>query len=196
MYPIFPTVDLREENIYDLAKPYVSGLSATSGNVHTFVHLNDDDFTIEEDLSRLMMFAFGCAYGQFLSQVFILLLKSIILIKCVNLLIIACVQKPAVDAEGRLQTPIVVNGVSIQNQRFNFLTYQLNTTNLANNSGVKNLCFYDAQNNEIYSNRPTKEKLPFLTHKNLQRMALSHLEYNQSVFRKFLAMLLFNASGK
>jgi hypothetical protein len=69
MYPIFPTVDLKEENIYDLAKPHVSGLSATSRNVHTFVHLNDDDFTIEEDLSRLMMFAFGCAYGQFLSQV-------------------------------------------------------------------------------------------------------------------------------
>jgi hypothetical protein len=134
--------------------------------------------------------------GNFYHRYLILLYIKIDHINNIYLLIISCVKKPAVDAEGRLQTPIVVNGVSIQNQRFNFLTYQLNTANLANNSGVKNLCFYDAQNNEIYSNRPTKEKLPFLTHKNLQRMALSHLEYNQSVFRKFLAMLLLNASGK
>lgn len=70
MYPVFPTVDLKDENVYDTSKPYVNGLPYKSDHVHTFVHLNEDEFTVEEDLARLVMFAFGCAYGQFISKVF------------------------------------------------------------------------------------------------------------------------------
>lgn len=70
MYPIFPTVDLREENVYDETRPYVSGVvSPASNHIHTFVNLNDDEFTPLQDLTRLMMFAFSTAYGQYLAQV-------------------------------------------------------------------------------------------------------------------------------
>lgn len=75
MYPIFPTIDLKEEHVYDVTRSHVTGVygDARSNHVHTFVHLNDDqdaaEFTSEQDLTRLIMFAFGTAYGQFLSQV-------------------------------------------------------------------------------------------------------------------------------
>lgn len=88
----------------------------------------------------------------------------------------------------------------MQYERFNFVTFQLNTVNLTGNDGVKNLCYYDADsiennsNNQIYSNKLSRDKLPYLTHKNLQRLALDHLEYNPVVFKKLSAFLLSNAS--
>lgn len=89
----------------------------------------------------------------------------------------------------------------MQHERFNFVTFQLNTVNLAGNDGVKNLCYYDADsiennnNNQIYLNKLSRDKLPYLTHKNLQRLALDHLEYNPLVFKKLSALLLSNASS-
>jgi hypothetical protein len=97
------------------------------------------------------------------------------------------------DPNGRLKEPLVVNAISVSNQRFNFLTYQLNTLNLKNNEGIKNLAFYDG-GNEIYLNRPTVEKLPYPSHRNIQRLALRHLQYNPDVFKKFLAIMAFNSS--
>lgn len=107
-------------------------------------------------------------------------------------------KKPTVEKDGRLKTPIVVNGVSIKHERFNFVTYQLNTTDLSGNEGVKNLCYYeaaDSSDNELYSAKLSKLKLPYLTHKNLQRYALDHLEYNPNLFKKLLALILFNGSA-
>lgn len=66
MYPIFPTIDLKEEHIYDLNKPLVFGVNRNMSQnlTHTFVHLNNDNFQVEQDVSRLIMFAFGIAYAQ------------------------------------------------------------------------------------------------------------------------------------
>jgi len=45
--------------------------------------------------------------------------------------------------------------------------------------------------NELYSNVPTIEKLPYPSLKNMQRMALQHLEYNQTTFQKLISLLSF-----
>lgn len=65
MYPLFPTIDLKEENIYDLNKPFILGHDGQLNNhVQTIFHINEDNFSNESDLSRLIMFAFGTAYAQ------------------------------------------------------------------------------------------------------------------------------------
>ena len=76
----------------------------------------------------------------------------------------------------------------MSNERLNFVTYQLNTLNLRDNKGVKNIVYYDTNNN-LYHGRPTKTKLPFESHKNVQRYALSHLKYNPDAFHKLLAIV-------
>jgi hypothetical protein len=164
MYPIFPTIDLKEQQVYDLKRPFLlDHKSDLAGKiVQTVISLNDDNFTSEQDVSRMTMLLFGTAYAQ------------------ANML------KVKADSNGVLQNPLVVNGVSVTNQRFNYVSFQLNTMNLKDNQGVKNLVFYDADN-EIYTNRLTVDKLPYPTQKNIQRLAMRSLEYNPRVFEKFLA---------
>lgn len=66
MFPIFPTIDLKTEHVYqdensigwstNIANPYK--------NLHTIFHINDDQFNLNADVARLIMFAFGYAYAQ------------------------------------------------------------------------------------------------------------------------------------
>ena len=93
-----------------------------------------------------------------------------------------------------LKDPIVVNAVSLTHQRFNFVSYQLNTLNYADNSGLKNIAHYDVDN-EIYLNRPTIHKMPYPSHKNVQRLALRYLEYNPSAFLKLLSLMAYGAEA-
>ena len=103
-------------------------------------------------------------------------------------------KKIKLDSEKRLKHPIVVNAVSLNHQRFNYVTYQLNTLNMADNNGVKNIAYYDS-NNELYYNRPNLDKLPYPSLKNIQRLALEHLEYNPVAFKKLLSIILFGGSS-
>lgn len=67
MYPIFPTVDLKDENVYDLNKPHQIGLNNNldlENHIHTIFHINNDNFSTSKDISRLIMFAFGSAHAQ------------------------------------------------------------------------------------------------------------------------------------
>jgi hypothetical protein len=69
MYPIFPTIDLKDEHVYNLQEPHLVGFrQKTAGgvqeNVHTVYHINNDNLPNETDISRLIMFAFGTAYAQ------------------------------------------------------------------------------------------------------------------------------------
>ena len=68
MYPIFPTVDLKDENIYKRDEPNLVGwklpIYKTPTNLHTFFHINDDNLTAEQEISRLIMFTFANAYLQ------------------------------------------------------------------------------------------------------------------------------------
>lgn len=64
MFPIFPTIDLLQENIYDSNENTV-GLKGLNkfNNLHTFFHVNEDQ-NDEVNVSRLIMFAFGAAVAQ------------------------------------------------------------------------------------------------------------------------------------
>ena len=69
MYPIFPTVDLKEENVYNLDEMPTVGWrsdlpSPAFPNLHTLFHINDDEMSTEADTARLITFAFGSAYAQ------------------------------------------------------------------------------------------------------------------------------------
>ena len=93
-----------------------------------------------------------------------------------------------------LPRPIVVNGVSISNsQRMNYVSFQLNTLGMQDNGGLKNVCFYDTDN-ELYHNRPTVDKLPYPTHRNIQRLAMRNLEYNPAAFRKLQSIVAYGAN--
>lgn len=66
MYPIFPTIDLKDEHVYKSNLNMV-GLKLNNsalGNVHTFFHIDDDKLSDEVNTSRLIMFAFGHAHAK------------------------------------------------------------------------------------------------------------------------------------
>ncbi len=65
MYPIFPTIDLKDEHIYKLDSQLI-GLKNDSSlsNIHTFFHIDDDKQSDEVITSRLIMFAFGYAHAR------------------------------------------------------------------------------------------------------------------------------------
>ena len=86
--------------------------------------------------------------------------------------------------------PVVVKCVSLSNERLNMLVFQLNTLNARNNAGVKNIAYLDADN-EIYLNRLTRHKLPYASHRNIQRMAMRQLDYNPAAFDKLLALMAY-----
>ena len=70
MYPIFPTIDLKEEHIYDKDTLHSIGFRSTDVfkealyYPNTIFHINDDEMPNETDVSRLIMFAFGTAYAH------------------------------------------------------------------------------------------------------------------------------------
>jgi hypothetical protein len=74
------------------------------------------------------------------------------------------------------------------NDRLNFVAYQLNTLDLSDNKGIKNIVYIDT-NNYLYLNRPNRNKMPYESHKNVQRYALSHLKYNPEAFQKLLSFI-------
>jgi hypothetical protein len=92
------------------------------------------------------------------------------------------------DAKNNLTKPIVVNGISVSNNVFNFVTFQLNTFNLKESEGVKNIAYYDF-GNEIYFDRPNISTLPYPTRKNIQKYALTKLNYNPQVFKKICSII-------
>ena len=75
MYPIFPTVDLSTASIYEdksctgwysnadeeLKKKFNNPFKF----IHTIFNINDNKFSVDNDVSRLIMFAFGYAHAQF-----------------------------------------------------------------------------------------------------------------------------------
>ena len=74
MYPIFPTVDLLTEAIYEdrncigwysnIEEDLKRKLNNPFKFIHTIFHINDDKHSLDQDVSRLIMYAFGYAHAQ------------------------------------------------------------------------------------------------------------------------------------
>jgi hypothetical protein len=66
MFPIFPTIDLKNEKIYRSYEKTTIGLKlkVDSYNLHTFFHINDNTLDPEVNGSRLIAFTFASAYAK------------------------------------------------------------------------------------------------------------------------------------
>jgi hypothetical protein len=177
MYPIFPTIDLKDEHIYCLNEiifpRFKTHSLVNSSYLDTIIHINDDNLSNDLDTSRLIMFAFGNAYSQ--SKV------------------LEYNKKLDRNNDGRLKEPIVVKAVSLSQEKLNLVVYQLNTLNLNDNNGVKNIVYYENMNNKLYL-RLNCYQLPYATHRNIQRMAMRYLNYNHTVYDKFLSLISYGSN--
>ena len=85
------------------------------------------------------------------------------------------------DVKGDLPVPIAVNFVSTDGQKFHFSAFQLNTLDLDNEEGIKNIYWCDSNIESIYQTCDYVKAVPTLA------------GYNHDVFKKFAALYLDNS---
>ncbi|KAK2107332.1 39S ribosomal protein L37, mitochondrial [Saguinus oedipus] len=122
-YPISPTIDLHECNVYDVKDHTGFREGYPYPYPHTLylldkANLRPRRFQPDQLRAKMILFAFGSALAQ------------------ARLLY-------GNDAKV-LEQPVVVQSVGTDGRVFHFLVFQLNTTDLASNEGVKNLAWVDS----------------------------------------------------
>ncbi|XP_077189751.1 large ribosomal subunit protein mL37 [Paroedura picta] len=162
LYPIAPTIDLQEVNIYETQNDTGFQAGYPYPYPHTIYFADGDEChkMIPEELrAKMMLFAFGNA-----------LAKARVLYG---------------DEPKVLEKPIVVQSVGTDGQTFQFMVFQLNTTDLDPSHGVKNLAWIDADQllYEEVRHRPQIRRkvitIPVGVH-----------GYQPATFKKFLAFYL------
>ena len=135
---------------------------------HTTFYVSNDELiheaTTDERLARMVMFAFGSAL----------------------------VQARKMYPNGNLVKPVTVQSVFLLDEIFHFVIFQLNALNYNEiNDQCYNYVWID-KDNYLYHNRPSMvmHNPVYGTERNLQRYVLERLEYNPTVFQKFLALYL------
>lgn len=167
-YPVSPTIDLQQVNVYHQQKnctgfredfPYVH---AHTLYFHDAVSprcvLRPDQFR-----AKMMMFTFGNALARAHLQY-------------------------GTEPQKTLDRPVVVQAVGTNGRYFHFLVFQLNTTDLSQDSGVKNQVWMD-QDSELYEYAKVR---PLIKKKEVQVPA-GLAGYNPETFNKFLALYLNGA---
>nr|XP_020655306.1 39S ribosomal protein L37, mitochondrial [Pogona vitticeps] len=162
-YPIAPTMDLQETNVYEIKNdtgfrrdyPY---------HPHTVYFVAYDKYIMKPEYMRakMIMFAFGNALAK---------------------------AKELYGNEPRiLDNPIVVQSIGTDGHWFQFLVFQLNTTDLDSSDGVKNLAWVDADQ-LLYEDA---RRYPVIKKKIVEIPAGIH-GYQPDTFKKFLAFYLHGA---
>ncbi|XP_015283661.1 PREDICTED: 39S ribosomal protein L37, mitochondrial [Gekko japonicus] len=162
LYPIAPTIDLQEVNKYETKNDTGFRTGYPYPHPHTIYFAHGDKYhrmRPEQLRAKMLMFAFGNA-----------LAKARVLYG---------------DEPKVLEKPIVVQSVATNGQSFQFVVFQLNTTDLDPSHGVKNLAWIDADQllYEDARNRPEIRK------KIVTIPAGGH-GYQPVTFKKFLAFYL------
>jgi len=85
------------------------------------------------------------------------------------------------DVKGVLPSPVTVNFVHTDGQKFHFSAFQLNTLDLDNPEGVKNIYWCEKQLDDLYGTCDYIKAVPTLDN------------YNPDVLRKFAAVYLDNS---
>nr|XP_034978276.1 39S ribosomal protein L37, mitochondrial [Zootoca vivipara] len=161
-YPVLPTIDLREVNAYHIKNDTGFQEGYPYPYPHTVYIAQFDKIhkmRPPQLQGKMIMFAFGNALAK---------------------------AKELYGDEPRvLESPIVVQTVATNGQRFHFLVFQLNTTDLDSSNGVKNLAWMDGDQllYEDFRRRPVIKK------KIVQIPAGIH-GYQPDTFKKFLALYL------
>jgi len=91
------------------------------------------------------------------------------------------------DGTGTLEHPVTVLNISASENEFNFIAVQLNTLDLGSTGGVKNFLWTDL-GNRMY----VKQRCQPWKHPNREYTPTHYSNYDPMVFKKFLAMYLYN----
>uniref|UniRef100_A0A8C6SY44 Large ribosomal subunit protein mL37 n=1 Tax=Neogobius melanostomus TaxID=47308 RepID=A0A8C6SY44_9GOBI len=167
-YPVSPTIDLQQVNVYH---QHMNSTGFREGYPYPHAHtLYFDDpksprctLRPEQFQAKMVMFAFGNALARAYLQY-------------------------GTEPLAQLERPVVVQVVGTNGRFFNFLVFQLNTTDLSEDSGVKNMVWLE-KDSELYEYakvRPLIKKKEVLVPAGLAG-------YNPETFRKFLSLYLHGA---
>ncbi|XP_042319202.1 39S ribosomal protein L37, mitochondrial [Sceloporus undulatus] len=164
-YPIAPTIDLQEVNVYETKTDTGFREGYPYPHPHTIYFAPrciKSKIKPEHLQARMMMFAFGSALAK---------------------------AKGLYGDEPRiLDKPIVVQSVGTDGQCFQFLVFQLNTTDLDSCNGIKNLVWIDGDQ-LLYEDARSR---PEIKKKVVVKPAGIH-GYQPETFKKFLAFYLHGA---
>ncbi|XP_076838149.1 LOW QUALITY PROTEIN: large ribosomal subunit protein mL37 [Brachyhypopomus gauderio] len=165
-YPISPTIDLQRSHIYEQKNHTGFREDYPYPHAHTlFIKEAGDTPKLREDQLRAKMIMF--AFGNALARAYALYGNE----------------------PKDLEKPIVVQSVGTNGRVFQFVIFQLNTTALESDSGVKNLVWVDADQ-ALYDFVKVR---PLIKKKEVQVPAgLSG--YQPDTFSKFLALYLNGAA--
>ncbi|XP_048207342.1 39S ribosomal protein L37, mitochondrial [Perognathus longimembris pacificus] len=166
-YPISPTIDLQECNVYDVKEDTGFREGYSYPHPHTLYFLDRANTAIhrfqpDQLRAKMILFAFGNALAQ------ARLLYG--------------------NTSKVLEQPIVVQGVGTDGRVFQFLVLQLNTTDLDSSEGVKNLVWVDSDQ-LLYQHfwcRPVIKKKVVVE-------PVGPIGFQPETFRKFLALYLHGA---
>uniref|UniRef100_A0A8C3GFA5 Large ribosomal subunit protein mL37 n=1 Tax=Cairina moschata TaxID=8855 RepID=A0A8C3GFA5_CAIMO len=166
-YPISPTIDLQEVNVYRELNDTGFKDGYPYPHPHTLYFLESANvrpnrFRPEQLRAKMLMFAFGNA-----------LAKARVLYG----------NDPKV-----LEQPIVVQSVGTDGQLFQFMVFQLNTTDLVSSDGVKNLVWIDSDQN-LYEKAQCVPEIK----KRVVMKPAGIYGVQPETFKKFLALYLHGA---
>lgn len=166
-YPISPTLGLQECNIYDTEDDTGFQDGYPYPHPHTLYFLENANirphrFQPDQLRAKMILFAFGSALVQ-------------------------ARRLYGPDAKV-LEQPVVVQSVGTDGRVFQFLVFQLNTTDLASEEGIKNLVWIDSDQ-LLYQHfwcRPVIRKKVVVE-------PVGPVDFQPETFRKFLALYLHGA---
>ncbi|NWY56772.1 RM37 protein, partial [Chionis minor] len=167
-YPISPTIDLQEVNVYkelnDTGKSRRFKDGYPYSHPHTLFFLESANvrtnrFRPEQLRAKMLMFAFGNV-----------LAKAKVLYG----------NDPKV-----LEQPVVVQSIGTDGQLFQFMVFQLNTTDLVSSDGVKNLVWIDSDQN-LYEKAQCVPEVK----KRVVTKPAGIYGFQPDTFKKFLALYL------
>lgn len=167
-YPISPTIDLQKIHMYK-EEVNCSGFRGDYPYPHAhtlyFLEESDTQWTLlpEQFRAKMIMFAFGNA----LARAHILY---------------------GTQPQGLLDRPITVQAVGTNGRIFQFLVFQLNTTDLSGDDGIKNQVWLD-KDVELYD----FAKVRPLIRKKQVKVPAGLAGYKPETFKKFLSLYLHGA---
>ncbi|KAA0719016.1 39S ribosomal protein L37, mitochondrial [Triplophysa tibetana] len=165
-YPISPTIDLQCTHVYQEKDDTGFRADYPFPHAHTLFLMemgNTPKLYPEQLRAKMLMFAFGNALAR--------------------------AQALYGKDPGILEKPIVVQSVATNGRLFQFVVFQLNTTDLQSDSGVKNLAWVD-------EDQPLYEfaKVRPLIKKKVVQVPAGLSGYEPNTFKKFLAFYLHGAA--
>ncbi|KAJ0011537.1 hypothetical protein NQD34_012512 [Periophthalmus magnuspinnatus] len=165
-YPVSPTIDLQQVDVYHLLKNctgFREGFPFPHAHTLFFHDQKSSRCSLrpEQFRAKMVMFAFGNALARAHLQY---------------------------GPRGLLEHPVVVQAVGTNGRYFHFLVFQLNTTDLSEDGGVKNLVWMD-KDQELYEYAKVR---PLIKKKEVQ-VAAGLEGFNPQTFHKFLSLYLNGA---